>query len=68
MEAKDWLNKLKKILDLLQSEDSDRIMFVKFLLEEVTMEGGKKKTRERKIQLEKFSENVPKALLSTKCL
>ena len=44
-------------------------MFVEFLLEgEVTMEGGKKKARERKIQMKKFSENVPKALLSTKCL
>ena len=31
MEAKDWLDKLKKILDLLQSEDRDIIMFVEFL-------------------------------------
>ena len=32
MEAEDWLDKLRKILDLLQAEDSDMIKFVKFLL------------------------------------
>ena len=32
-EAEDWLYKLKKILELLQAEDSDRMMYVEFLLE-----------------------------------
>ena len=31
MEAEDWLEKLKKILHLVQAEDNDRIMFVEFL-------------------------------------
>ena len=30
MEAEDWLDKLKKILDLLQAEDNDRIMLLNF--------------------------------------
>ena len=33
MEAEDWLEKLKKILDLLQADDNDRVMFAEFLLE-----------------------------------
>ena len=33
IEAKDWLDKLMKILDLLQVEESDKNMFVEFSLE-----------------------------------
>ena len=33
MEAEDWLDKLKKVLDLLHSKDNDKIIYVKFLLE-----------------------------------
>ena len=34
MEAEDWLDKLKKVLYLLHSKDSDKVMYVEFLLED----------------------------------
>ena len=45
MEAEDWLDKLKKIMDLLQAEDNDRIMFIEFLLEGETSNWWKMEKR-----------------------
>ena len=33
MEVEDWLDQLEKILELLQAEESDKIIFDEFLLE-----------------------------------